>query len=141
MSFSENWICRDGPAVLLMMPNPLPRTMFEGNPKLTRLKTLKNSARNCSCPVRVAATSERRIFDERDVVVLKARPAKSAPAQRAEAALVRPGAAGHTDGDGEERGVIRAAAEIVFANGAAGGEIRLADQVRPVGAPAPAPVC
>jgi len=51
ISFSENWIWRDEPAVLLILPNPLPLTMFEGNPKFTMLNTLKNSARNSSVPI------------------------------------------------------------------------------------------
>jgi len=43
----ENWIWREGPAVLLMTPKPVPSSVFEGNPKFTILKMLKNSARNC----------------------------------------------------------------------------------------------
>jgi hypothetical protein len=37
MIFSENCICRDDPAVLLMIPNPLPFTIFDGSPKFTIL--------------------------------------------------------------------------------------------------------
>src|SRR4051812_26902724 len=48
ITLNENWICRDDPAVLLMRPNPAPSSVFCGKPKLTMLKTLKNSARNCS---------------------------------------------------------------------------------------------
>src|SRR5215470_2302230 len=50
ITFTENCICRDEPAVLLIKPKPLPRTTFEGNPKFTMLKTLKNSARISSVP-------------------------------------------------------------------------------------------
>src|SRR5258708_24455203 len=50
MTFNENWICREVPAVLLISPNPLPSTTFDGNPKFTMLNTLKNSARNCTIP-------------------------------------------------------------------------------------------
>jgi len=46
VQFKENWICRDGPAVLLITPKPLPRTMLEGKPKFTSLRILKNSVRN-----------------------------------------------------------------------------------------------
>ena len=46
ISRSENWIWRDVPAVLLIRPKPLPSNVLEGIPKLTRLNTLKNSARN-----------------------------------------------------------------------------------------------
>jgi len=42
----ENWIWREGPAVLLIKPKPLPSTVLDGKPKLTLLKILKNSARN-----------------------------------------------------------------------------------------------
>ena len=38
---------REVPAVLLMISKPVPRMTFMGRPKLTRLKRLKNSARNC----------------------------------------------------------------------------------------------
>ena len=43
VSFSENCNWRDVPFVLEITPKPVPRTTFAGRPKLTRLKTLKNS--------------------------------------------------------------------------------------------------
>ena len=49
--FEGDWICREVPEVLLIIPNPLPLTMFEGSPKFTILKMLKNSARNSSVPI------------------------------------------------------------------------------------------
>ena len=109
LSSSENWICRDVPAVLLMMPNPLPRTMFDGRPKFTMLKMLNNSARNSSVPnLCVAAMSERRVFDHaRYRNRGYAGSAKRVASQRAEAALIRSRAAGDVDRDVEERRVVR----------------------------------
>jgi hypothetical protein len=42
----ENCNWREVPAVLLISPKPLPSTTFDGKLKLTKLNTLKNSARN-----------------------------------------------------------------------------------------------
>src|ERR1022692_3619386 len=47
ITFKENWICLELPAVRLISPKPGPSTIFEGRPKFTMLNTLKNSARNC----------------------------------------------------------------------------------------------
>src|SRR5689334_48739 len=46
ISFKENWICREVPAVRLISPKPEPLIVLAGSPKLTTLKRLKNSARN-----------------------------------------------------------------------------------------------
>ena len=46
--FTENWIWREFPAVLLITPKPEPAIVFAGSPMFTMLKILKNSERNCS---------------------------------------------------------------------------------------------
>ena len=57
--------------------------MLAGSPKLTMLKRLKNSARNCrSHQFAAAARSERRIFDQRKIEIVKGRPAKRISAER-----------------------------------------------------------
>ncbi len=94
------------------------------------LKMLKNSARNSSVansalPRRpkgvslISATSKLWNAGPRNVL----RP------ERAEAALVGARSAGNVDGHEEERSVVRAAPEIIFAHGPAGREMRLRDQI------------
>ncbi len=74
-----------------------------------------------------------RALDQGKVEVVVSRPAESVASQRAETPVVRTRAAWHIDGNGKVRSVVRAQAEIVFANFAAGGEVRNADLVRTVG--------
>ena len=113
-------------------PKPEPVRVLAGSPMVTMLKRLKNSERNCrstrSAPL--AAAAEGRVFDEREVEVVEGRAAECVAAQRAEAALIRSRSAGDLDGDVEEvGGVVCAFAEVVLANRARGGEIRLGDLV------------
>jgi hypothetical protein len=46
IGFSENWIWRELPAVLVISPKPGPAATLDGRPKVTMLKILKNWARN-----------------------------------------------------------------------------------------------
>jgi len=71
-------------------PKPLPRTILEGSPKLTILKTLKNSRETGGCRVHHFPVSNGRIFDQRNVVLVKTGPAKCVAAQRTEAAEIGP---------------------------------------------------
>ena len=65
---------------------------------------------------------------------MKAGPAKSVAAQCAEAAVIGAGASGNVDWNEEKGAIVRAATEIIFANGAARREIRHRDQIGPIGA-------
>src|SRR6185437_12339815 len=80
------------------------------------------------------APPEGRVFDEGEVVVVERWPAECIAAERAEAPLVGSGAAGHVNRNGEERAIVRAAAEIILANLARGGEVRLRNLVGPIDA-------
>src|SRR5262249_54288184 len=48
MSFSDSWICRGPLACPLTMPKLVESTLVAGALNCTRLKALKNSARNCA---------------------------------------------------------------------------------------------
>ena len=107
-----------------MIPKPVPSKVFEGDPKFTILKMLKNSARNC----RTAHSAPSRPMG---VFLIKAisycwkpAPAKSIAPERAKVALIGAGPAGKIDGNREEGAVVCAAAEVIFANGATGGQVR-----------------
>ena len=125
-----------------MTPKPEPRKMFTGSPKFTRLKALKNSARNSRVVgSELRAAAQGGVFDQSHVEIVKARATEGVSSQGSEAALVGPGAAGNVNGDGKEGGVVVAPAEVVLPNRAAGGEIRNRDLVGPVGPAEPTPVC
>ena len=103
MSFSENWIWREVPAVLLISPKPEPRRVLAGRPMLTMLKRLKNSERNWRSSARRRSCGGRRAcLDQREVEVVVGRAAEGVAAERAEASVVRAGAPGQIDGDGED---------------------------------------
>src|SRR5580692_5628982 len=72
------------------------------------------------------------VFNQRHVEIAEARPAKGIATQRSEVALVWTGASGKIDGNREERTVVRASPEIIFAYRAARREIGHRNQVRPV---------
>src|ERR1700735_1547009 len=116
MSLSENWICREVPAVFLSSPNPDPLRMLAGSPMGTMLNRLKNSERNCrstrSAPLLRWPTG-----------VSLVRAEAEAPA-RAEDALLRAGAASNVNWNGEKVGrVVLPFAEVILANATGRGEI------------------
>src|SRR5271170_4568660 len=76
--------------------------------------------------------AERSVLNQRHVQIAEARPAKGVAAQRSEVALVWTGASSKIDGNREERTVVRASPEIIFAYRAARREIGHRNQVRPV---------
>src|SRR5580704_1768476 len=79
------------------------------------------------------AAPEWRVLDEREVVVVVSRPAEAVTAERAEAALVRAGAATDKHRDAEVVGAISAAvSEIVFAVFARRRKVRLSGLVRTI---------
>ena len=69
---------------------------------------------------RVPPAAEGSVFDNRQIEIAEARPSKSVPPQRAEAAALGAAASRNADGDIEERGVVGALPEIVLPNFTAG---------------------
>jgi len=77
-----------------------------------------------------AAAAEGRVFDEREVEVIKSRAAKGIASQRAESALIGPRAAGNMNGMLKKfRCVVGAFTEVVLAVNARGGKMRHGDLV------------
>src|SRR5215469_17766590 len=73
--------------------------------------------------------AEGRVLDQRDVVVLKAGPAKCIPAQGTEAPVVRPCASRKVNRNGEKGGIVGSSSKIVFAHRVMRGECWLHQQV------------
>ena len=65
---------------------------------------------------RAPPVAEGSVFDNRQIEIAEARPSKSVPPQRAEAAALGAAASRNADGDIEERGVVGPLPEIVFPN-------------------------
>jgi hypothetical protein len=68
------------------------------------------------------AAAEGRILDQGEIEIVHARTAERIAAQRSEASRIGPGPPGNINRDREERGVVSAPAEIIFANRPAGGK-------------------
>ncbi len=108
--------------------------MFTGSPKVTRLKALKNSARNSKVVgSERAPAAQGGVLDQGHVEIVKVRATEGVSSQGSEAALVGPGAARNIYGDGKKGGVVRTSAEVVLPDRAAGGEIRSRQLIGPVG--------
>jgi hypothetical protein len=77
----------------------------------------------------VGAASDWGVFDQREVEVVVGRDAKGVSPQRAKVSLIGAGSSGQVDWDREQKPIVRAAAEVVFADFAGGRELRDADLV------------
>ena len=78
--------------------------------------------------------AEGRVFGQRDVKIMEPRAAKGIAPELSGPSLVWTCSPGHVDGDEEEGRVLSRATEAVFPHLAAGGDNRLSDLVRPIGA-------
>ena len=81
------------------------------------------------------AAAEGRILDQGKIEIVHAWTAERIATQRSEASRIRPGPTGNINRNREERGIVSAPAEIIFANRPAGGKNRNSDLIRPVASP------